>query len=59
MSIYEFLEDFDNPELEGYDWEEQMRYAVHHYNEEYEGNYKLSIVKAYKQWKREKLQPEI
>jgi predicted alpha/beta hydrolase family esterase len=53
MTIYLFLEDFDNPELE--DWEEQMEDAVRAYNEEYGTSHlPKTIVKNYKSWRREK-----
>lgn len=59
MNINEFLNDFDNPELEGSDWEEQMEYAVYQYNQDYDEDYKVkSAISNYKSWKREKFKLE-
>jgi hypothetical protein len=33
LTVYEFMEDHDNAELNEYDWHEQMREAVLEYNE--------------------------
>lgn len=60
MNIYEFLEDFDNPELEGYDWEEQMEYAVQQYNYDYDESYdSRATIKNYKSWKRDKYTADV
>ena len=55
ITIDEWLEDHDNPELEGYDWEEVMEEAVRDYNEEFGTNYQPRIaIRNYKTWKRDK-----
>lgn len=59
MSIYEFLEDFDNSELDESEWQEQMEEAVLTYNDEYDASLKPPVwVRNYKLWKRDKLTPE-
>ena len=35
ITIREWIEDFDNPELSEYDWHEQMVEAIKDYNEQY------------------------
>lgn len=35
MTVYEFMEDFDNAELDDYEWKEQLKEAVIEYNENY------------------------
>ena len=40
MNLYEFMEDFDNAELDDYERDEQLRNAVVDYNEEYGTAYK-------------------
>lgn len=60
MNINEFLEDFDNSELQGPDWDEQMEYAVYQYNQEFDEDYKaIKAINAYKMWKYNKYQPEL
>lgn len=55
ISIYEFMEDFDNNELCEYDWEEQLKEAVSSYNQEYEASYKPEkMIEKYKAWKKNK-----
>ena len=55
MNIYDYLEDWDDEELNHYEWEEQMKEAVEKYNEEYGTDHMpRSTVKAYASWKREK-----
>lgn len=60
MNLYLYLEDFDNPELEGYEWEEQMENAVLDYNEEYNTEHiPDKAIKNYKSWKRDKYRTEV
>lgn len=55
LTIDEWLEDHDNPDLEDYDWEEIMEGAVRDYNEEFGTNYQPRIaIRNYKIWKRDK-----
>lgn len=55
MSIYEFMEDFDNEELSNHEWNEQMEEAVRQYNDEYYTDHApKSTVRNYHSWKREK-----
>lgn len=55
MTINEYLEDFDNSELDPYEWEEQMRDAIHDYNREYNAHFPWKqTISAYKAWKRKK-----
>ena len=54
MSIYEFMEDFDNEELSNHEWNEQMEDAVKQFNDEYYTDHALkSTVRNYSSWKRE------
>jgi len=39
MTVYEFMEDFDNVELDDYEWKEQLRDAVKEFNEEHNTQY--------------------
>lgn len=54
ITIYEFLEDHDNSELSGYDWQERMQEAVDTYNEEHGTEYNYRIIKQYQRWAIEK-----
>lgn len=56
MNINEYLEDYDNSELNDYDWVEQMEEAVGMYNEEYRTDHEpTKAIKKYKEWKHDKL----
>lgn len=60
ISIYEFMEDFDNEELSSYDRVAQLEHAVVQYNQEYLTNYKpVSAVSNYESWKRDKNKPDM
>ena len=39
MTVYDFIEDWDNAELSEYDWQEQMEEAVRDYNYQYNERY--------------------
>jgi len=55
LNIYEHLEDFDNSELSGFDWLEQMSEAVLDYNAENGTNFKPeTTISNYQSWKRDK-----
>ena len=57
MTIYEYLEDYDNPELSTEDWTEQMTEAVNNFYLENPNAYKMkpaNAIRNYKGWKREK-----
>ena len=57
MTIYEYLEDFDNPELSTEDWLEQMTEAVNQYYTENPNAYEMkpkNAISNYKSWRREK-----
>lgn len=55
LSIYEYLEDWDNADLSDHEWEEAMREAIENYNYEYNTTYKIaSTISNYKSWKRDK-----
>ena len=59
MDINEYLEDFDNAELDDYDWIDQMYEAIESYNEEFGTKHSRHIaLRNYKNWKRNKNQPE-
>jgi len=59
ISIYEYLEDFDNSELLEDEWQEVMEEQVNNYNEDYGACYApKATVRNYKSWKREKHAPE-
>lgn len=48
ISVYEWLEDFDNSELEFNDWFETLEEAVKDYNEQYSAKYDpRKVVKEY------------
>jgi len=52
MDILQYLEDFDNAELNDYDWEEQMREAVDNFNAEFNAAFdKAKTIARYKRWK--------
>lgn len=54
MTINEYLEDYDNSELNSSDWYDQMEEAVDMYNEEYRASYTApAAIRNYKSWKRE------
>lgn len=60
MNLYLYLEDFDNEELDPYDWESQMIDAVLSYNEEYNTEHIADkAIKNYKSWKRDKYRTEV
>lgn len=53
LTIYEFIEDWDNAELSENEWQEQMEEAVQKYNEQYQTNYNpYRTVKQYLIWRR-------
>jgi hypothetical protein len=55
MNLYEYMEDFDNQELDPYDWESQMIDAVLDYNQEYDTEHLPDrAIKQYKSWKKDK-----
>lgn len=55
LSIYEWLEDFDNSELSESDWLEQMHDSVLDYNQEYRTDYNPTpTISNYQSWKRDK-----
>lgn len=57
MTIYEYLEDFDNPEIS--DWGDIMEEAILNWDEEHIESHKISaIIRNYKSWKREKYASE-
>ncbi len=58
ISVYEYLSDFDNAELNEEDWREQMLEALENYNEEYGKEYNPNFLRQYQNWKRTKNQPE-
>lgn len=39
LTVYEFIEDFDNAELPHEEWMEQLQEAVEKYNEEYKTSF--------------------
>jgi len=39
LTVFQFIEDFDNAELDHDDWMEQLEDAVRTYNEEYQTNH--------------------
>jgi hypothetical protein len=39
LSVFDFMEDFDNAELSDYERDEQLREAVKEYNEQFHGSY--------------------
>lgn len=56
MNLNEYLEDFDNAELDEYAWTEQMEEAVGMYNEEYRTFHDtVTAIRKYKEWKHDKL----
>jgi hypothetical protein len=56
MNINEYLEDYDNSELNDYEWNEQMEEAVGMYNEEYRTDWEpAKAIRKYKEWKHDKL----
>jgi hypothetical protein len=60
MTINEYLEYWDNQELDDYEWGEQMRQAVADYNNEYGTVYDLDrAVQSYKSWKRQNQEMEM
>lgn len=55
MSVFEYMEDFDNDELPDYEHREQLREAVQDYNDEYgTAHDPEEKVIQYFSWKREK-----
>lgn len=49
LTVWEFMEDFDNDEFNDYDWQEQLEDAVRTYNELYGASYDpLKTFKSYK-----------
>lgn len=55
ITLFEYLEDWDDNSLQGYDWYELMEEQVESYNNEYGTNYDpRRAVISYKSWKREK-----
>lgn len=51
LSLYEFMEDFDNSELSDYERHEQLMEAVREYNEKNNTQFEpLKSLKAYKIW---------
>lgn len=55
LSLFEYLEDFDNSELAESDWLEQMRSAVMDFNAEFGTEYQPHVmISNYQSWKREK-----
>lgn len=46
MTVFEYIEDFDNPELSFFDWVEQMVEAVRDYNEEFHTLHNPSTIVA-------------
>ena len=60
MDINLYLEDFDHPDLKGYDWWEQMRDAVDQYNSDYEDDLgPTAAINAYIAWRRRKNTPDM
>ncbi len=60
INIYNYLEDFDNSELKGHDWWEQMRDAVDQYNSDYDDDLgATSAINGYIAWKRSQFQHEL
>ncbi len=59
MDINLYLEDFDNSDLQGHDWWEQMRDAVAQYNSDYHDDYAAtSAINAYIKWKNQQYMSE-
>ena len=57
MTIYEYMEDYDNAELSTEDWTEQMAEAVEKFYLENPNAYKMkpaNAIRNYFGWKREK-----
>jgi hypothetical protein len=62
MTLYEFMEDFDDPELWKDDWQEQMEEAAMKWFEDNKPHQELKVekrnlraaVRNYKSWKRDK-----
>jgi hypothetical protein len=57
MTLYEFMEDFDNAELPEDEWQDQMEGAVSEWYERYDSpEHRLRVdaaIRNYKSWKRE------
>lgn len=59
LSIYEFLEDWDDDSLPPDEWEEEMEEAVQMYRERYGTELSpRAAVRNYKSWKRDKYRPD-
>ena len=58
MSIYEYMEDYDNDELPSEEWREQMEEAIKLYYQDNPDAYKFkkteNVIRNYLGWKREK-----
>lgn len=46
MTVFDYIEDFDNPELDIYRWTDQMLEAVRDYNEEFHTLHNPSTIVA-------------
>jgi hypothetical protein len=60
--IYEFMEDWDHPNLHGESWEYHILEAAHIYYENHPERRVMkdkNIISNYKSWKREKYAPEM
>lgn len=56
--IYMFLEDWDNSELEGDDWTDQMEIGILEYYDKHPNCYMMKLknrIANYLSWKREKV----
>lgn len=59
MDLFEYIQDFDNPELSAYDRHEQLREAVEGYNNEYgTAHDPEKTIKKYQAWLRSLNQPD-
>jgi hypothetical protein len=55
FTVFHMCEDFDNPELQGEDWREQLREAIEAYNYENDTDYEVNkTIREYLVWKRNK-----
>lgn len=56
ITVFEYMEDFDNRELSDYEWKEKLMEACREYNEIYGTNYKPSVtVIKYTYWLESKI----
>ena len=54
--LFKFIEDHDNQDLVGIEWEENIKEAVSQFNSDYNTRYRAEIaIKWYIQWQKDKI----